>query len=157
LGEVQIVLSRQYSLCYCLKVINLNPAIDILRAKFGALQAVYLFGSQADDTARSDSDVDLAFLNNAPPVDSVELWNISQDIAVALNRDVHLIDIRHASEVFRAEIVSKAKVILDLDPEARKEFETYAICAYTDFNEQRRDFLEEFYRPIAGSRRPGES
>lgn len=133
-------------------MIAIDPAIDILQTKYPRLQAVYLFGSQADGTARSDSDVDLAFLNDAPPVDAVELWNTTQDIAIALNKDVHLIDLRHASEVFRAEIISKSKVILDLDPDARADFETYAISAYTDFNERRRHFLEEFYSHRAGSK-----
>lgn len=121
-------------------------AIEIIRAKVATLQAVYLFGSYSDGKARLDSDIDFAFLNDARQLDAVALWNLEQEIAVAINSDVHLIDIRHASDVLRSEILSKGRVIFDLDPDGRREFEVYALCSYADFNEFRREFLEEFYK-----------
>ena len=107
--------------------------------------AVYLFGSYADGTSTADSDVDLAVLGPRP-LPGEALIVAREALADRLRRDVDLIDLRRASTVLRAQVVSTSRLLLDLDSDARQRFETWVYSAYARLNEERRDILEQIRR-----------
>lgn len=102
--------------------------------------AVYLFGSRATAAAGPASDVDLAVL--APdPIAPERLVRAREVLAERLRRDVDLVDLRCASTVMRAQVVSTARLLRDADPPFRERFETTVYSAYARLNEERRDIL----------------
>jgi predicted nucleotidyltransferase len=107
--------------------------------------AVYLFGSYADGTSTPHSDVDLAVLG-ARPLRGETLGVAREMLADGLRRDVDLVDLRRASTVLRAQVVSTARLLLDLDPSTREQFETWVYSAYARLNEERREILERIRR-----------
>jgi predicted nucleotidyltransferase len=116
--------------------------VDTIRRRVPGCVAIYLFGSRATDTALHDSDVDLAILGPAP-LGEEERWALAQDVAVALGRDVDLVDLLRASTVLRVQVIGSGKLLFESDPTRRREFEAVALGAYTRLNEERRGILED--------------
>lgn len=113
----------------------------ILRLVPDAL-AVYLFGSRAAGEERPDSDVDLALL--APrSLDSVERWQLQEDVASILRASVDLVDLRGASTVLRAQVVTGGELLHDADPAGRALFETNVLSDYARLNEERAEILAD--------------
>lgn len=103
---------------------------------------VYLFGSHAEGTPVSSSDVDLAVLTRtaiAPARVAASRGAISE----RLRRDVDLIDLAAASTVLRARVVSTSRVLYDADPSLREFFESTTYSAYARLNEERREILAQ--------------
>ncbi|MFM7296343.1 MAG: type VII toxin-antitoxin system MntA family adenylyltransferase antitoxin, partial [Planctomycetota bacterium] len=67
-------------------------------ASGGRLLALYLFGSEAEGRSRPDSEIDLAFLSERA-LAPVIVFDVAQDLAAALHRDVDLVDLSKASTV----------------------------------------------------------
>jgi predicted nucleotidyltransferase/uncharacterized protein YutE (UPF0331/DUF86 family) len=109
------------------------------------LIAIYQFGSQARTTARPDSDVDLAILARIP-INGVERFDIAQELASLLYRDVDLIDLHSASAGMRMQVLADGTCLESLDDHARHLFEMYAYADYTRLNEERRDIVTRITR-----------
>src|SRR5690554_988804 len=73
---------------------------------------IILFGSAAKQQLRENSDIDIAFLSQTS-YSPYEIFMKAQELADLLGRDVDLIDFRQASTVFKAQIVSHGKLLLD--------------------------------------------
>lgn len=108
-----------------------------------ALQAVYLFGSEARGEDRPDSDVDLAFLARSSP-DPVRTFEAAQDLAAAIGRDVDLVDLARSSTVLRVQVIERGRRILTRDPLAAARFEMYALSDYARLQEERAEPLAAF-------------
>ena len=121
---------------------DLGSALDGLGRDVSGVAAVYLFGSHAEGTAAPDSDVDLAVLANRP-LGAAERFDVQERIAARLGCDVDLVDLRAASTVMQAQIVSTGRVVLEADPGARARFETAAYSAYALLNEERAGILAD--------------
>ncbi len=121
---------------------RLALALDVLRGRIPGLAAVYLFGSVADGTDTPASDLDLAVLA-ARPLDATERFDVQEAVAARLRRDVDLVDLRSASTVMQARVVSTGRVVLDADPGERTRFETVAYSAYAMLNEERAGILAD--------------
>ena len=119
-----------------------DPAlIEYLRKSVPELIALYRFGSQAKGTARPDSDVDLAVLARNP-IPAIRRFELAQELAIQLHRDVDLVDLRSASTVMRMQVISTGTCLDAPDEPARREFEMYAYSDYARLNEERRDILK---------------
>lgn len=68
------------------------------------LIALYRFGSQTKGTARPDSDMDLAVLAR-DPIPAIRRFELAQDLAIQLHREVDLVDLRSASTVMRMQVI----------------------------------------------------
>jgi predicted nucleotidyltransferase len=95
-----------------------GAVLALVLAKIPNLMAIYVFGSQAQGTPQSDSDLDLSVL--APGlIDPNVLWTLSNDIASLVNGDVDLLDLRAASTVMQYQVISTGKAMWDIGLQAR--------------------------------------
>jgi uncharacterized protein len=121
---------------------QLDAVVDTLRHRVPGCVAIYLFGSHATGTAHRESDVDIAVLAPAPLVDE-DRWHLAQTLAVALGRDVDLVDLRRASTVMRVQVVDSGRLLFESDATQRQEFEAIALSDYARLNEERREILAD--------------
>jgi len=82
--------------------------ISTIRTAFPSTLAIYLFGSRANGTANSESDLDLAILV-AGYAEPLQLWNVSNDLAEIAGCDVDLLDMRAASTVMQYQILQTGR------------------------------------------------
>lgn len=115
--------------------------IEHIRQAIPGLIALYRFGSQVKGSARPESDVDLAVLARHP-IPALRRFEIAQELAGQLHRDVDLLDLRTASAVMRMQVISTGECLDAADESARREFEMYAYSDYARLNEERRDILK---------------
>ncbi|MBZ9559613.1 MULTISPECIES: nucleotidyltransferase domain-containing protein [unclassified Modicisalibacter] len=120
---------------------RLTRCVNILRECLPALQAVYLFGSQASGQHETSSDVDLAILLPAP-LGAYQRWELAERVAELLNRDVDLVDLRCASTVMQHQVVEHGRRLWSGGTEA-DEFELTALSEYWDLAILRHDLLDD--------------
>ncbi len=121
----------------------LLETITILEKRVPCLKAIYHFGSTANSTANRDSDIDLAFLG-PQRIDSIQRWEIQEELARIFSRNVDLIDLNFTNDVMRFQIITTGKRIYHLDFNEMEHFENNVYSMYLDLNEQRKGILEEF-------------
>lgn len=107
------------------------------------VKALYLFGSTVTKDTHSRSDVDLA-LSARQPIDPVKLWNLAQDIAHTIGKDVDLVDLDKASTVFRFQIINSAKRIFAFDTVKCDAMENLWDSMYLRLNEERKEILQDY-------------
>ena len=123
--------------------------IQIIRAHYSSVQAIYLFGSYDTDKAWPNSDVDIALL--LPPAEAkcagpLALGNVRMTLERLLGKDVDLINLRRVSTVFQKEIIMAERRIFCVDAYATDEFEMLVLSYYQKLNEERADVLAEGLR-----------
>ncbi|MBN4077488.1 nucleotidyltransferase domain-containing protein [Sulfobacillus acidophilus] len=106
------------------------------------IDAIYLFGSYASSTSNSKSDLDLAILPKKK-LDKVKLWNLAQEIAIKIDKDVDLIDLFEASTVFKFQIVHEGRIIYSTSDKVCNFFDNYVHSSYLKFNEERKEILDK--------------
>ena len=120
---------------------NFPLVVQLLQSRLPTLLAVYAFGSQVAGTADQHSDLDLAVLV-AGYADSVELWDISSDVAELVNCEVDLLDFRAASTVMQYQILTKGKRLFALDSSI-DSYEAGLLSDMTALNEARAALLAD--------------
>lgn len=118
--------------------------VRALQSHIDTLQAVYIFGSQADGTANEMSDIDIAYLSKSP-LSSVERFTLSQELARLLDRDVDLIALSETNTIFRYQIIAKGVRIYG-DSNDVDAFETLAFSFYLRFQEERQSIVDAIYK-----------
>lgn len=124
---------------------NCGRAARIIREAVPDVVAIYRFGSTVGGKTHAESDVDLAFLPRAP-VDPVRRFELQERLAVALRRNVDLVDLRAASTVMQMQVVSTGEALAVLDLAEKERFETYVYSSYARLNEERKAILERVLR-----------
>ena len=114
--------------------------VEMLKQTIPTLQALYLFGRQKDGSAISSSDVDIAYLS-AKPLDNVVRWELSQQLARQLSKDVDLIELSQTNTVFRYQILSTGERLYGEGYEV-EAFETLAYSFYLRFQEERQPIVD---------------
>ena len=117
-----------------------EDVVDLVRAALPDVVGIYRFGSWTTPNEHAGSDVDLALLP-AQPLDGLVRWELAQDLARLLKRDVDLVDLRAASTVLRAQVIAKGERLFCADISACDTFEDLAFSAYAHLNEARRGIL----------------
>jgi predicted nucleotidyltransferase len=102
---------------------------------------IYLFGSTVAGHVHQDSDIDIAFLSDQKQLDHYERFMVAQELASRLHRDVDLVDLKQASTVFQAQVVSNGKVIYCTNEQKKAEYEWRALKMYAKLNEERTEIL----------------
>lgn len=116
--------------------------IKYIRKAIPGLLVLYRFGSQAQGTARPSSDVDLAVLVQAP-IPAMHVFELAQELALHLHRDVDLVDLRTASTVMRMQVISSGECLFKTSDRLQGEFEDLVYSTYARLNEERREILND--------------
>jgi len=125
---------------------NRDTIIGIVRKHFPDAQGVYLFGSQAAESAWPESDVDVAVLlphGEAKRMGNLASHNCRFALEKALKKTVDLLNARQVSTVMQKEIIS-GECIYCGDRNAMDEFEMLTLSYYQKLNEERAGILEAF-------------
>lgn len=106
------------------------------------VQALYLFGSIVCEHFTSESDIEVAFLCPAP-VAPLQRWEMTQQLAIQLHREVDLIDLQQASTVMQFQVVSTGERIFAADEQYMPWWELKVYQLYLTLNDDRKPILEE--------------
>lgn len=106
------------------------------------LIAIYQFGSTVEGGEHAGSDLDLAILPQSP-LPNLDRWELQEDLAAELNRDIDLVDLRSATTVMQAQVLDTGTVLAETDRTARQQFEMRVCSAYAMLNEERAGILED--------------
>ncbi len=124
--------------------INNDEIVRLLVEAVPDLIAVYRFGSRTSAQARPASDVDLGILA-CQPLPSVRRFELEQELAGVLRRDIDLVDLRGASTVMRMQVISTGDCLYSGDDGERQRFEAYVYSSYARLNEERREILKDVH------------
>lgn len=122
--------------------ISLSSIASKLDQELTNLWAVFLFGSYASNQAMPESDVDIAVLGKNPYT-ATELFDISSNIAITLERNVDLVDLRSVPTDLQAQIVTKGQRKVLAQFQNVESFENFVFSSYARLNEERRHILED--------------
>lgn len=103
-------------------------------------KAIYLFGSYGTERQHPGSDIDLAILA-AAPLDPLTLFQLSNELATRLHREVDLLDLARASTVMAKEVLRTGERLLAVDLHATRDFEMRTLADYARLNEEREPIL----------------
>ena len=104
------------------------------------VRAIYLFGSWGKPFQREESDIDVAILP-AGPVDNVRRWELAQEVARSVKRDVDLVNLLGASTVLRCQVLTHGERIYCRDRVEAESFESRILSDYVRLNEARHGIL----------------
>lgn len=120
----------------------LNIITDFINGKIPGILGLYLFGSFAEHTETSNSDIDIAFLTYSK-ISNLERWKIQEALASLLDKDVDLVDLKDATTILRAEVVEKGIRFFTANTYECDYFEMVTYSMYADLNESRMEMVEE--------------
>jgi len=116
---------------------------QILKSLFNNdLLAIYIFGSSITEYERQTSDIDIAIMCKSK-VSKLILWEVTQEIAIALKRDVDLLDLKSSSTVMQMQVVANGKRIYCTNEIFCEKFEDFVFSSYALLNEERKGILED--------------
>ena len=115
--------------------------IEQLHEAVPSVQAIYLFGSVLTEHFTKQSDVDVAILGKEP-LDPLFRWKLLQQIAIALDRDVDLVDLTTATTVMQFQVVSTGERIFAADARAMEWWELKVYQLYLTLNDDRKPILD---------------
>ena len=106
-------------------------ALGLLKELVPELKLAYIFGSQANGTATSESDVDFAFLSRLP-IPSIQRFDIAQELTERFNSNVDLVDLREAGALLKTEIIMKGRQLVGTKLDA-DYFAMHVLRDYQDY------------------------
>ncbi|MEW6046144.1 MAG: nucleotidyltransferase domain-containing protein [Bacillota bacterium] len=129
---------------------RLSSALDILR-NYQPI-AVYLFGSRAGDSPRSDSDVDIAILlPQGRRIPLSEKMDLAAKLEATLEQEVDLVILNEARLTLQFEIIQTGKLLYESSRDERTDAEDRIVRDYLDFE----PLLEQSFKEIAEEARGG--
>lgn len=129
---------------------RLQRAVDFLDEQFG-LDTLWIFGSEAQDKARPDSDIDLAALFSRRP-QPLDVLGARGDLEEILGREVDLVDLDRASPILAMQVLKHGRLLVDRDPKRRIAFVVRTRSLYEDVKILRRASEKRLLERVAGGR-----
>lgn len=126
---------------------SIKTVLEIVSKYYAETQAIYLFGSAAENKLRPDSDIDIALLlphDIAKSKPSLAMTPLQHELENSLQREVDLINLRQVSTVFQYIIVNRGRTIFCATTDECKLFEMLVWSFYQKLNEERADILATF-------------
>jgi len=118
--------------------------VQLLKADWPNLLAVYAFGSRVSGTADAHSDLDLAILV-AGYAEPVALWTSAADLTGIVGHEVDLLDLRAASTVMQYQIITTGERVWAIDSTAAL-YEAAILSDKTALDTARAGVLEDIQR-----------
>jgi predicted nucleotidyltransferase len=111
-----------------LDIDDLSTLLAPLREPF-RIQLIILFGSSVTGLRGPESDLDLAFLGDAP----LDLIAVTTDVIRSLHTDrVDVVDLRRASPLLAMEVARHGRLVYERQPGTHLEFISLAVRRYID-------------------------
>ncbi len=129
---------------------DLERAVDFLDERFG-VDVLWLFGSEAQDRARPDSDVDLAGLFRRRP-SHLDRFRAAVDLGTLLGRDVDLIDLDGVTPILVRQVLQTGRLLADREPARRHALFSKTVSLYEDLKILRRDAERALFERVAHGR-----
>ncbi len=125
---------------------QIDRIVDFLDRRFG-LDTLWLYGSEAQGTAKPDSDVDLAalFRRRTEPLD---VFDARTDLEEILHRDVDLVDLDQTSPILGMQVLKYGDLLVDRNPGRRHAAFGRILGLYEDVKLLRRDMEGEVFRRL---------
>lgn len=116
----------------------IDQALATELCAFPEVAAAWLFGSEARNEARADSDVDIALLLQDRRAKASDAYLLLGRIAATLERAtpgraIDLVLIESQGPAFQHRVLSEGRLVYDADRERRVDFESDAYVRYFDF------------------------
>lgn len=121
---------------------DVNPIIEIIKKTYNP-EYILIFGSFASGSTHPNSDLDIAFYQEAKTLDPYNLFLVANEISDYVKRPVDLINFFDASTVFRRQIFINHKKIYSKNDYLYHQHELMTNRMYEDLNVQRHDLIEE--------------
>lgn len=118
-----------------------GPVVQALRTRFANALAIYAFGSQINGTATANSDLDLAILV-AGYANTLELWEMANELPNLVRCPVDLLDLRAASTVMQYQVITTGQRLWACGLPADL-FECFVLSEKTDLDAARAPLLED--------------
>ena len=119
----------------------INNICSLLLEQCEKIKLIYLFGSHAHGLANSQSDIDIAILEQTK-FDPVARWQLQSELANALKKDVDLVDLLSASTVMQNQVIHHGICIYDAANYAAL-FEMQVMSMYQHLNDERAGILKQ--------------
>jgi predicted nucleotidyltransferase len=116
---------------------QIDQIVELLDRRFG-LDTLWLYGSEAQGTARPDSDVDLAALFRRR-TEPLEVFDIRSDLEEILHRDVDLVDLDQTSPILAMQVLKYGSLLVDRNPGRRHAAFGRILSLYEDVKLIRRE------------------
>jgi len=110
------------------------------------VRLIYLFGSRAKGEARTDSDWDIALMNECK-IPAIDLWELKELIANEFGAEIDLIDLLQSTTVLNLQVIEHGALLYDKNSESAL-FETQIISMYSRLQEDRKDIVSNFVDQI---------
>ena len=127
-------------LCYAPHVVTqaLDHEIAEVLAGFPEVTAAWIFGSEARGEARPDSDLDLALLLRDRTQTARDAHLLLGGVAahlegIARGRKVDVVLVASQGPILQHRVLSEGRLVFDVDPTARIDFESDVYVRYFDF------------------------
>jgi hypothetical protein len=75
------------------------------------------------------------------PIPNLRRFELAQELATQMHRDIDLVDLSTASTVMRMQVLSAGTCLISQDDLACRSFEMYAYSDYARLNEERREIV----------------
>lgn len=102
---------------------------------------IYIFGSAAKGPFRADSDIDIAVLLKEP-MSAYELFIIKEDLVTLVKREIDLVSLNEASEVFRVQVFDGGEAIYIEDKNMHDYYRLKCYKDYVILNERRKVVID---------------
>jgi len=120
----------------------LDTVIEKICAAYSDVIAIYIFGSFESTFERGNSDLDVAVLCEGS-LDNVQRWQLAQEIAIAIDRNVDLVDLSAASTVLQFQVLDSNKCIYCADTTRCAQFESTVDSMYLRLKELRSGIIDD--------------
>jgi predicted nucleotidyltransferase len=119
--------------------------IDIVQAIFPLVQGIYIYGSMARGEGRSDSDVDIAVVQESA-IEADQALQLRSQLGVRLGRDIDVLDLRRASTEIAFQVVGEGLCILGADHESVALYENSIMSMYAALQIERKEIIEDIVK-----------
>lgn len=116
--------------------------ISLLQQHIDDIALIYLFGSRAQGLANEQSDYDIAFFSKAA-IDNVQRYELAQQLAIELNADVDLVDLKSASTVLQMQVVSQGEKLFGSN-QMDDSYSAQVFSMYGRLQESRQAIIQQF-------------
>lgn len=116
--------------------------VTFLQQQRNDIALIYVFGSYADGTANAESDLDIALLTHQP-LASIQRFELAQQLASHIHKDVDLVDLNQASTVLQMQVLSTGRKLFG-DNTIDDVFGAKVFSMYSRLQESRKAIIDDF-------------